>query len=79
MKKLFELAENFQIKYASETVHYKGFIIKIKFDDGDWEATISKPGDKEGYMPEFGMNKENAIGSAKTKIDKIIDAINRGE
>jgi hypothetical protein len=65
---------------VGDVVEYKGFTIKlIKHADNDYEAEISRKGDREGYMGSFGPTRDLALQRAQNGIDKIRKAIGRGE
>jgi hypothetical protein len=53
-------------------VSYRGHTITLSFEDGDWIAKIAKVGDREGRMPEFGLQREVALSRAKAAIDRMI-------
>ena len=58
-------------EHKPEHLEYRGHTIKVFYEDGDWIAEIAKIGDKEGRMPQFGLQKEVAIKRAKEAIDKM--------
>jgi len=72
---IFKLASNFEKlateQHKPEHLEYRGHTIKVFYEDGDWIAEIAKIGDKEGRMPQFGLQKEVAIKRAKEAIDKM--------
>jgi len=63
----------------SEQINYKGYTILVSEDDGDWTAEISKAGDPEGRMPQFGLSKEVAVVRAKQSIDRMIQGEGFGD
>jgi hypothetical protein len=54
-----------------ENIQYKGYVISVVDDDGDWVANISRPGDPQPVGTEFGVNKNMAVQRAQKIIDRI--------